>query len=436
MSAEPHRDGLALLAASSLSSGNPLATKEQRDVEALAIRLYQTPQVQKARHEVARMWLDKPRLVSPEALATFEGGVADYVFCAVLNAANSDANYPKVVLAQCEPHSWFGMNVPGSRRGGNNADNAYRHVKVDGVGRYEITVRQVKGHVPADVTYTLIGNTSMSKTLGCIEMRDLDIGPDGVFSLTIDPSPANGRKNHLQSTPEAKYVFVRDSMTDWTTQIPNAMTIRRLDPDGAPPLSFDKLVETAVEYIHADAQYYSQVIDITLPFPDNDMAKPFNAGKFGGLVTQAGSVGYYTVGDDQALVVTFTMAGANYMAFHAHDPWWRTIPFACHTSTLNNSQTVANPDGSITLVLSVRDPGVHNWIDTAGLHEGIISFRWQGLPHGQKEEDGPQILGVNLVDLRELPRALPAGTRFVSTGERLNQIAARTKAVAARWVDC
>ena len=435
MSTDNHSDGLAALMASALSSANPLATREQIEVEELAIRLFKTPQVQKARHEVARMWLDKPRRLSHESLESFDSGVAEYVFCAVLNAANSDPNRPKSVLTQCEPHTWFGLGVPGSRRGGNNADNAYRHVKVDGKGRYEITVKQVAGHVPADVTYTLIGNTSMSKTLGCIEMRDLDIGPDGVFSITVGPEPANGRRNHLQSTPEAMYVFVRDSMTDWNAQIPNAMTIRRLDPDGAPPPTFEQMVDLAVEYIHADARYYSQVIDITLPFADNSMAKPFNSGKFGGLVTQAGSVGYYNLSDDQALVITFTMAGANYMAFHAHDPWWRTIPFARHTSTLNNSQAVANADGSITLVLSVRDPGVHNWIDTAGLHEGIISFRWQGLPHGQKEEDGPQILGVERIDFNDLARVLPKETRRVSTAERLNQVMARTSAVAARWAD-
>src|SRR3954452_21192720 len=130
MSTHKDSSGIAALNASALSAVNPLATREQIEVETLAIRLFQTPQVQKAKHDVARMWLDKPRKVSPEALATFDAGVADYTFCAVLNAANSDPNRPKAVLAQCEPHTWFGLNVPGSRRGGNNADNAYRHVNV------------------------------------------------------------------------------------------------------------------------------------------------------------------------------------------------------------------------------------------------------------------------------------------------------------------
>ncbi|MEJ0045198.1 MAG: hypothetical protein WDN04_02955 [Rhodospirillales bacterium] len=37
-----------------------------------------------------------------------------------------------------EPHHWFGMDVPGARRGGNNADNAYRIIPVDGTGQFEI----------------------------------------------------------------------------------------------------------------------------------------------------------------------------------------------------------------------------------------------------------------------------------------------------------
>src|SRR5438552_985169 len=97
MSSNKHSEGLALIASSSLSSTNPEATKEQRDLEALALRLYSTAEVQKAKHETAAYWLNKPRVLSPEALSSFDEGVADFVFHCALNAANSDSNYPKVL---------------------------------------------------------------------------------------------------------------------------------------------------------------------------------------------------------------------------------------------------------------------------------------------------------------------------------------------------
>jgi hypothetical protein len=31
-----------------------------------------------------------------------------------------------------------------------------------------------------------------------------------------------------------------------------------------------------------------------------------------------------------------------------------------------------NPDGTVTLVVATRDPGVANWLDTTGTHEGTL----------------------------------------------------------------
>lgn len=41
-----------------------------------------------------------------------------------------------------------------------------------------------------------------------------------------------------------------------------------------------------------------------------------------------------------------------------------------------------NADGSYTYVVGPEDPGVANWLDTAGLHDGYILLRWQQLPTG------------------------------------------------------
>src|SRR5271156_4363433 len=150
MSPSKYPEGLALIAESALSAVNSEATKEQRDLEALAIRLYETPLVQQAKHEAAAYWLNKPVPVSPEALSTLDDAVADFAFHCVLEAANSDANYPKVLRVECEPHVWFGMNVPGSRRGGNNADNSYRIIPVDARGHFEIVGKRT-AVPPSDV---------------------------------------------------------------------------------------------------------------------------------------------------------------------------------------------------------------------------------------------------------------------------------------------
>ena len=434
MTSSQHAERLALLAASRLSATNTEATREQRDIEALSLRLYQTVAVQKAKHETAIYWLNKKTGTSAEAMETFAAGVDDFAFHCVLEAANSDTNYPKVLRVECEPHRWFGMDVPGSRRGGNNADNAYRIVPVDGKGRFEI-IGQVSAVPPADVTFTLIGHSTMSKTIKTIEFRELEVGADGVFVVTIDPEPDNGRRNHLQSTAEACYVFIRDSLTDWETQQVNLMVARRLDPTGAPPLGFDDLVERCVQCIRNDTPYYRDVLEMPYVNSVNTFPEPFNPGQFGGLVSQRGSSGHFLLADEEAIVVTATTAGAEYLSLMVHDPWWRTIPFWHHTSSLSKSQAVPNADGTYTFVICPTDPGVHNWIDTAGLHEGIFYFRWQGLPPGTPFDGGPEIRQQKVVALAQLGTVLPAGTPRISSAERQAQLSRRLKAVSRLWVD-
>ena len=431
--AEHRETDLALLERDALVDENPLATADQRDLEALAIRLHFTPEIAAARARTALLWIGRfTHQPSTEAMQSFDGAVAEFVFHCCLNAANSDAGNPRVLKVEGEPHHWFGMDVPGARRGGNNADNAYRIIPVDGSGRFEI-IGKVHDHPPADVTTTLIANTAMSKTVMTIEWRDIVIGEGGIFRLTVDPEPPGDRPNHFQSTPEARYLFIRDTLTDWTAQRANRLVARRLDPPPPPP-EFDELVRRAAEYADNDMAYYwDMCMGQSYSFPVNTIPPVRNAGSFGGLVSQSGSTGHFAVADDEALVVTVTRGSAPYMSLMAHDPWWRTLDFAPRTASLNNDQLVADASGAFTFVIAPRDPRFHNWIDTGGVHEGIFYFRWQGLP--PDDPDPPAVRSYRLVRVADLDSALPEGTRRISGDQRREQQEQRRRAVAGWWND-
>jgi hypothetical protein len=331
-----------------------------------------------------------------------------------------------------EPHAWFGMDVPGARRGGNNADNAYRIIPVDGEGRFEL-IGQLAATPPTDVTFTLIANTAMSKTVATLELRDIHVDDDRLFRITVDPSPAEGRLNHLQSRADARYVFVRDTLTDWNLQAANRLVARRLDTPPPGP-DFDELVRRAAAYADKDAAYYwDMCMGQSYGFAVNTVPPVRNAGAFGGLVSQSGSTGHYRIAEDEALVVTVTQGSAPYMSFMVHDPWWRTLPFAPRTASLNNAQIVPDADGAVTFVVSPTDPGVHNWIDTGGTHEGIFYFRWQGLP--PDDPAPPVVRSYRSVKLALLANVLPEGVATTTRPERAAQQAARAAAVAGWWRD-
>jgi hypothetical protein len=94
--------------------------------------------------------------------------------------------------------------------------------------------------------------------------------------------------------------------------------------------------------------------------------------------------------DDEALVVTMNPLGAKYLSFQIADPWSITPDYSRFTNGLNNAQSKTNKDGTYTFVISPRDPGTWNWIDTQGLHMGLLLLRWQELSDeplsGQSDE--------------------------------------------------
>ena len=99
----------------------------------------------------------------------------------------------------------------------------------------------------------------------------------------------------------------------------------------------------------------------------------------------------------------------------------------------NDVQSLPNPDGTTTFVISKQDPGVHNWIDTRGLNYPKIMLRWQQLPRDEGAPP-PRVKG-EIVKISDLEGALPEGVRFVTPGERQRQLDERWQAHNTRYAE-
>lgn len=411
-------------------SANPLATSDQTEVTARALRILQTPEVKAGREKAEILWKFVLKHHPPtEAMASFDSMMDDYTFNYVLKAANLDANFPKVVHVYTPPHEWQEMSVPGSRWGGDNPDNIYRIIPIDAKANYRLDGRQF-GSGPANVSYMLVSNWETSKTLNGIDGRDFPVAADGTFSITIGPDSANGRPNHIQTKPGALFLFIRDSLADWDEKA-NALTINRLDAPDGPPMTEQDMAERAAQAI-VDGQplvyYYIQSTHGKL----NQMPAFFRAGPVGGLVSQRNSNTWALIEDEEALVITLDPSAAAYYSLVSQNYWFITIDYANHLSTLNNGQVTHNTDGTVTYVVSISDPGVHNWIDTAGIHNPILQIRLQGLPPELPRE--PWVKS-QLIKLNDLKSVVPKETVWVSPEERAAQIAKRRGQIQARMAD-
>lgn len=405
---------------------SPLATDAQRQLDNKAIEINKLAVFPLAKLSAKSAYrLARGRPTSPEAEARLDNAINELTFSAIQKAVNGDPLYPKVYWVNAPAHTWFDLKVPGGRYSYDNPDNIYRTIPIDGTSRYVIR-GQRHGSGPTDVTFSLISNVNSQNTIQVLAGPDLVVDADGRFTITVDPDPARGRVNHIQTNSSAKQLFIRNNLGDWNSETPDSLSVERvgLQPNRPPRSDVLTGLEAWSNLQQSILFYGVGALGLkTHVNPVNTLSNPSSSQTLGTLVTQASSFGHFRIGDDEALIVTLRSGGAGYFVVPVTDPWLVSVDPVRHQTSLNNRQSVVNADGSYTFVIAPRDPGVHNWLDTVGQHEGTIMVRWQNLPK-QAVDGGPQV-NIRRVKWAELPTILPHDTRHVSPAERSAQIAQR-----------
>ena len=138
----------------------------------------------------------------------------------------------------------------------------------------------------------------------------------------------------------------------------------------------------------------------------------------------------FELADDEALVLRFWPMSSNYQSVMLRDMWSSALEYGNRQTSLVPSQSYLDKDGSFWAVISRRDPGIQNWLDTTGLHRGFITFRFDGI--GDKPFDPAKNPSVTKVKLDQIPAALPAGTTRFTAEQRSAAIAARRRALQVR----
>ena len=422
-----------------LSKTNPTATVDQRDAEALAMQIIQTPIVRAARDQAARRFRVLAKDMPDEAWPNFESMMDDCAYHYTLIAMNSDPNHPRVVCGLFgPPHEWFGMQVRASRgpATAENVDASYSFIPVDGQARYELHGQRFAPAV-GDCPIYVASNLSMTINVDSVGLRDTRFNSDGSFLITIGPEPADpkSRHNHLQTTRDTRYLYTRDAMVDWQ-QVPNGYRIRRLDPPAAPPMTVAEKAALAARFIVDDVGTSFMFMRLFAAQAINTVTSPEVSTAFGGQDAQKVCRAHLQLADDEAYVITLDPGGAVYHVATANNMWLEALDYWNRTSSLNSAQSIANADGTTTYVVSNQDPGVHNWIDTVGLRETLIIIRLQLLPRNADGSYGGRISTTGqLVKLVALDRALPTGMKRVTADERRQQIAQRQENFKLRFVD-
>lgn len=416
---------------------NPLWTADQERAEALSLRLIERPDVRAAREEARRRLLEDPLVATLDGRLGLDRALDQWVLALAMREANGDTADPQVVWnVSNAPRDWFGHIYGGAAVAIDNPDNFNREIPVDGDGTYEVTIRfsadPPQFSIVAEVEPQ--HHAGLGRNLGAFTLQQLLEGVDEHRSVRVTIGPDTGQGFHLRTEPGARIqVYTRDSQRDWG-QLPAELTVRRTDaPAVHEPRSEDQVAAAVVADMPAWIAFWGSFKNDFLGDPEpNRLVGP--NGRDGGWGYLAG--GRFRVAEDEGLLVTLDPAGSYYTGFQISDPWTISPDPMVRTVSLNSSQVVPSGDGTVSYLLSALDPGLANWIDTAGLATGWMMARWQGVPAAA--DPACFIREVRVVPLATLDEMLPALPRVDAAGRR-RQLLKRarlhgTRTRAAQWI--
>ena len=153
--------------------------------------------------------------------------------------------------------------------------------------------------------------------------------------------------------------------------------------------------------------------------------KVFEVGA-GALAGQFYYEGAYDLADDEALVVESPIpARCDYRSLILTNEIYETTDWYNNHSSLNLAQAAPDSDGRLRIVVAHKDPGVKNWLDTAGYRRGVVQGRWTGC-------DSQPMPEVKVVKLSRLKQALPADVAMVTPEQRQQIMRERRRALLER----
>jgi hypothetical protein len=287
-------------------------------------------------------------------------------------------------------HRWI---TPSKKLLGDNPDALYYGTVIDPAREYRI-----RGNLHGAVytSFTVEAGTAgggMSQRLAAtLNDTEFDVAADGSYELIA--GVAERPRNWLRLTPDSGSITTRHY---WEWDRPAG-----LDPTLEVPLSIEPLEPVAPPAIPGDADVAANLRRVAtflrsatvgwptappdtaslpwLSLQPNVFANPEsddgNAAIGFAAIDNVYRSARYVLGPDEALVIRGRFPRCRFANVVLFNRFMQTPPHRERRCSLNRRQTVHEADGTFRMVVAHRDPGVPNWLDTAGAPSGTMFWRF------------------------------------------------------------
>ena len=346
---------------------------------------------------------------------------------ALLESLGSDGDHPAFVAN----HN-LTLNYPQP-----NADTIYRISRVTPGGTYRLrgergSLRQANigqaGPMPGEPGG---GALQAGTKRGVLDLNGLHVDKRGRFDVIISPvRPAGYSGDWWELASNTTRLLLRTVQADTSKERDPTISIERIDIPPQRARTPAATVEARLRDLPRAAALLPSIFVTSGARLRADgflhKFKMVDAAQNGGLSGQVYYSSAYELADDEVLLITTRPpAKCLYRSIQLATEFEETIDWHNNQSSLNDMQAKPDRDGVLRIVISARDPGIPNWLDTSGYRRGIVAGRWMGC-------DSNPTPTIEKLPLAELRARLPADTPSVSPAQRETSIRDRREVLQQR----
>jgi len=313
-----------------------------------------------------------------------------------------------------------------------NADTTYKQAAIAPGGSYRLRGRLENVRIAKIGQMGRANTPSKVQSLGFNDLNTLKRDDQGRFDVILSPErPAGYAGDWWRLDPATDNLLLRLVMADWNKERDPAIAIERIDAPATrariPAAQLEERLKALPDTVDRMAVLLVDQVPRLMAEGYVNKAKVFDVAAVGGNL--AGQFYYnipFLLADDEALIVSAKVPEkCGYYSLILTNSVFETIDWYNNHSSLNDTQLRVDADGMLRVVIAASDPGVPNWLDTAGHRDGAIQGRWTDC----SAQPVPEVEKVKIGKVRS---RLPADTPGVTPQQREKLVRDRRAALQQR----